>query len=469
MKYIIQINTDDNTDSEISVRQSNIKQICSYLDAHKISYKYSPTSKGFIIDCLPKQFDKLLDSHGKIIRLFVKDTKIILQQQKPATLGERDIPTTDIEQQWGIHATNVELLWKRGITGQDSLIAFFDTGTDRSHRQLHDNYSGIWKDFINDVHERKEPYDDNGHGTFVCGIACGNNVNNTVIGIAPDSKWMSYKILNSDGIGNLVTFVEACDDLIENNIRPDVISCCFSLAKSDGQNQHNYKIIFEEVISVMESQNILMCFPAEDLYCPSNLSRAFTVGSFDISNKIVTSDYYNEQDNTLKPDVVGPGINILSCIPKSYLPNKNDEILCDTDGEKYCMFSGASISNAYVSGSVALIVQCLRRHNIEYDCDLIKDLVTQRLFELSCPNTNKVPDDFISLCRNTKLSYTLPKQKTNNDKHVRIIEKYAKHPIRKIINSAKPLPKPNKLTLASLNPKFPYLDLSGICHYLGKN
>jgi len=61
---------------------------------------------------------------------------------------------------------------KRGLTGKGINIAILDTGI-YSHPDLTRPVNRIvaFKDFIN---HRKQPYDDNGHGTHIAGDAAGN-------------------------------------------------------------------------------------------------------------------------------------------------------------------------------------------------------------------------------------------------------------------------------------------------------
>lgn len=474
MKYIIQLNDTSNSNNDIDkdnddifIKQSYIKELCDYLERHKISYKYSPTVKGFIINCMPTEFDKLVISNKKIIKSSVIDTKIVLHQKERASLNKNKIPAANNKQQWSIGATSVDLLWKKDIKGQNTMIAIFDTGVNSNHQQLKYNYSGITYDFTNETNNKNnKSYDDNGHGTFICGIVCGMNINDVMIGIAPKASWMSYKILDRNGDGYLTSFIEACDKLIINNIHPDVINCSFDLVTDNGSY---YETIISSIITVLESQNIFVCFSEGNM--SSNIENIFSVGSFDINNNVIIN-------NLSKTEIVAPGVNIISCIPDEYPIQEQDIILYDNNKQKYSIFSSSSFASAHVCGTIALIIQCLKKNKIEYNVELIKDIITQKIFNLSHPDNDDEyeHDSIIDNNVNEEIYYqkfgkygiyitgTLNKLRKDK-KSVSINDKYKDHTIRGIINPLRPLPKLNKTIIDTYNPRYIYLNLFAINYY----
>lgn len=467
------------------LNHENYIKMSTYLEKHNIKYKYSITANGFILDCSQKQIEHIIDSNQKIIDLIVKDTKILLH--KPLTINSNKINTVR-SRQWGLDVINISPLWDKNIKGQNALIALFDTGVDISHCQLKNNYSGTWKDFVNSnsdsneenkeyKNKKSKPYDDNGHGTFICGLICGANNNDFIIGVAPEAKWLCYKILDHNGVGTFSSFIEACDDLITNRIYPDAINCSFDLLSNGGKIDHNYIIILEGIISMLESYNIFICFSAGNsnnnnsvMKYPGCLSRIFSVGAFDYGYKIAPFNCYGIYENIFKPDIVSPGTNIVSCIPSKYLPDENDIILYDNSKYKYCMFSSTSFASAYICGCIALIVQCLNRKKIEYNIEIIKDLLTQNLFKLSQDkkyDTEYTQSDLQNEKgkRNLSISSTIIKSMSKKNESIDINKKYKDHPIRKLI---KPVPRLDNYTINSLHPKFPYLNLSWLYHCFEK-
>ena len=81
---------------------------------------------------------------------------------------------------------------KYGLTGRGVGIAMLDTGIfphiDLDHRII------CFRDFL---YGRKQPYDDNGHGTHTAGIAAGSGIgsNGQYPGVAPGSQLIALKVL----------------------------------------------------------------------------------------------------------------------------------------------------------------------------------------------------------------------------------------------------------------------------------
>jgi beta propeller repeat protein len=88
-----------------------------------------------------------------------------------------------------------------GHIGTGIGIAVIDTGVDYAHPDLggggfpNAKVVGGW-DFVN---SDADPMDDNGHGTYVAGIAAGTG--STYRGIAPGAKLIALKVLDSSGLG----------------------------------------------------------------------------------------------------------------------------------------------------------------------------------------------------------------------------------------------------------------------------
>lgn len=112
--------------------------------------------------------------------------------------------------------------YAEGYTGRGITIAFLDTGiapikdfTYPSNRII------AFKDFVND---KTEPYDDNGHGSHVAGIAVGNGIlsDGKYMGIAPNSNIVSIKTLNHKGSGNSSDVLAGIQWLIDNAKRYNI-------------------------------------------------------------------------------------------------------------------------------------------------------------------------------------------------------------------------------------------------------
>ena len=77
--------------------------------------------------------------------------------------------------------------------GNGIVIVVMDTGVS-SHPDLKGRIL-LFRDFVNG---RYDMYDDNGHGTHVCGVISGRR-----IGMAPESKLIVLKVLDEEGNGRI--------------------------------------------------------------------------------------------------------------------------------------------------------------------------------------------------------------------------------------------------------------------------
>jgi len=94
---------------------------------------------------------------------------------------------------YGIAMVHAPQVWS-AAKGEGVNVAIVDTGIDYTHPELKDHYQGGF----NAVTGTTDPRDDDGHGTHVAGtIAAGDN-GFGVVGVAPNAKIWSAKVLSPD-------------------------------------------------------------------------------------------------------------------------------------------------------------------------------------------------------------------------------------------------------------------------------
>ena len=115
-----------------------------------------------------------------------------------------------------------------GYSGKGVSIAFVDTGIS-SHIDFTIGRNKIIKffDFVNGI---KTPYDDNGHGTFVSGVACGSGIASfgKFSGVAKNANIVSLKALDSKGEASAVTILEAMEWIYVNHKKYNIKIVCMS-------------------------------------------------------------------------------------------------------------------------------------------------------------------------------------------------------------------------------------------------
>ena len=108
---------------------------------------------------------------------------------------------------------NIDALHKDNITGKNIVVAVLDTGA-YPHKD-YDKRIACFKDFMA---LKKTPYDDNSHGTHVCGIIGGSGKMSHGLyrGMAPQCLLVPIKVLNSRGFGDSQIIIDGIR-WIENN------------------------------------------------------------------------------------------------------------------------------------------------------------------------------------------------------------------------------------------------------------
>jgi thermitase len=100
--------------------------------------------------------------------------------------------------QWALPAIAAVAAWDRTLGDDDVWIAVVDSGVDDTHADAPADLWWGW-DFANDDND---PWDDNGHGTHVAGIAAAATDNaHGVAGLCPECDVLAVKVLTDDGRG----------------------------------------------------------------------------------------------------------------------------------------------------------------------------------------------------------------------------------------------------------------------------
>ena len=106
-----------------------------------------------------------------------------------------------------------EAVHKQGILGKGIGIAIVDTGL-FPHPDYRSRITG-WYDAL---YQKPAPYDDNGHGSHVAGIAAGAGTfsHGKYKGIAPQANLIGVKVLNSKGNGTIHDIMNGLQWILKN-------------------------------------------------------------------------------------------------------------------------------------------------------------------------------------------------------------------------------------------------------------
>ncbi len=243
---------------------------------------------------------------------------------------------------------------------KSTVIAVLDTGMGK-HPDLQ-NRVLEFRDFVG---HRNLIYDDNGHGTHICGILCGSGLlsEGRFAGMAPNSRLLVGKVLDEKGDGLTRHMLEGLDWVLQNKDRYRIRILNISVGIGSLKEPEKERAL-KEKIELLWSQGILVVCaagnkgPAEDsISSVGGSEKVITVGCHDGiygRNNPRSCDAYSGRGPfgapVRKPDIVAPGTDIVSCnlqIQKQYRRFLHP----------YVPKSGTSMATPIVSGALALMLQ----------------------------------------------------------------------------------------------------------------
>lgn len=248
-----------------------------------------------------------------------------------------------------IHA---DFAHRAGYVGSGIGVAVMDTGIIK-HRDF-DHRILVFQDFCG---HRKYPYDDNGHGTHVAGIIGGSGFasRGRYTGIAPDCNLIVLKALDRYGNGNTKEVLEATEWMIQNKERYNIRILNISVGMLPGAKEEEKERLIGAMKRAWQSGIVVVAAAgnngpgAGSVTIPGICKTIITVGSSD-DEGISARQHglvpgYSGRGPTehciVKPEILAPGTNIISCSAK---------------GKLYEVKSGTSMATPVVTGAIAVLL-----------------------------------------------------------------------------------------------------------------
>ena len=255
---------------------------------------------------------------------YYNDSKLIEYAEQDFTMS-----TTEIDYEphlsWGSESMGTDDYYSY-LEGVDNLpeviVGVIDTGIELNHEYLSDRIIPTGVNYSNSGNPDSEK-DDNGHGTHCAGIIVDNTLENV--------KIEAFKVLNSQGSGNVTSIISGIYSAIENDV--NIISMSLG---GPGTSR-----AMQSAVDLAISKNITVCAAAGNsgapasLFCPANLNGVITVGAHDCYDKIPTFSNYGDA-----VDIIAPGVSVYS----SYI------------GNTYKSLSGTSMACPHAAAVCALLL-----------------------------------------------------------------------------------------------------------------
>ncbi|MBR1890557.1 MAG: S8 family peptidase [Clostridia bacterium] len=281
-------------------------------------------------------------THRKILRLLDKKETVYISSNPTASslmfVSRKILGVDDIK-----------------LTGRGVGVAFIDTGVSfHPDFCVGKNRLSFFMDLINNKHDF---YDDNGHGTFVCGVCSGNGAMSSgkYCGIAPQSEIFSLKALNENGESSANRILNAMQWIYDNHEKRGIKVVCMSFGSEPlGENDPimiGADALWDDGVVVVSAAG--NSGPAyQTIKSPGISRKIITVGGIDdnrFDNENYNANYFEIADfssrgpsfRAVKPDVVAPSVDVVSC--GTLTP--------------YRVLSGTSVATPMIAGLCALMLE----------------------------------------------------------------------------------------------------------------
>jgi subtilisin len=238
---------------------------------------------------------------------------------------------------WGLRSLQIDHLHTDGLTGKDVLIGHLDTGVDASHPALEGAVQFFAEfDSMGNYVDGSPPRDSAEHGTHTAGTLAGREVNGIRFGVAPGAKLASAMVI--EGGQQLARILGGMDWIVGQGAR--VLSMSLGLVGVDET--------LRAISRILRARGVLPVFaigndaPGRSRY-PGNYAEVLSVGAADSLGRVAdfsSSQLFKRTQDPIVPDLVGPGVDVLSCVPGGYV-----------------QMSGTSMATPHIAGLAALLME----------------------------------------------------------------------------------------------------------------
>ncbi len=201
--------------------------------------------------------------------------------------------------------------------------------------------------FVDMIGSDSEPYDDNGHGTFVAGVACGNGTlsGGRIMGVAPRANIVGLKVIGASGESGTFKILDGMQWLFDNFRQYGIRVVCMSFG-AEPQSYADPLKIGAEMLSRSGLTVVVASGNSGEnaLKSPAISNEVIAVGAVDGNDKLAPFTSRGVYQGALRPDVFADGVEIKGI----------------SAGGTYSTMTGTSAAAPYVAGACCLLCQKYR-------------------------------------------------------------------------------------------------------------
>ncbi|REB05482.1 hypothetical protein DVB69_14485 [Sporosarcina sp. BI001-red] len=359
-------------EAAVNVQQ---QQVIQEMNTGNIRYKNIHTYKTVL-----NAISTTIDSKDKDQLLSIKGVLHIELNVEAKAMGLASAPSDTVMGTEGDPVySEIKALWNEGLEGQGVKVAVLDSGIDKNHPDLKAAYKG-GRNFVDQSDPEKysclradddpsetspderpiqapEKYPSTGapfathHGTHVAGILAGNN-RNGVKGVAPKVDLYAYRVLGAYTGGDISTIIKGIEEAVLQKM--DIIN--LSISDDSDLESHALSIainnaVLAGVVAISTAGNTGSV--RGTVRAPGTSRLGISVGNSTLSDEVDSSSSRgpSRPNFDIKPDIVAPGTEILSTMPRYGVEGS-----LEYEGA-YKQETGTSQSAPYIAGVAALIKQ----------------------------------------------------------------------------------------------------------------
>lgn len=189
-------------------------------------------------------------------------------------------------------------------------VVVIDTGIDYNHPELKAIYAGGYNVFT----KTDDPNDDHGHGTHVSGTIAAADNNLGVIGVAPNVRLWSVKMLNAGGSGESEGMIAALEWVLKKKQevggRWVVNMSLGSDQQSEAEREVFARVTAEDIIIVAAAGNASTAGNPAPVAFPAAYPGVHAIAAVDQQRRLA---FFSCQGPEI--DFAAPGVDVLSTVP----------------------------------------------------------------------------------------------------------------------------------------------------------